>query len=150
MWNSIWHFVDEWRNKLRRVHDSRSWFESIWNRRGGTHCLTSLLNWRWGIFKKKFRWPWVVYLVQWLNCSWIRGCKLGREFLWPFLVSLWGRSWGFYSVLTLASNLFKNFYNYSLCRPMWFEVRGILDGLCLLMLSYRLSVKVVILDLLIW
>jgi hypothetical protein len=34
------------------VHDSCSWLESIWNRRGGTHCLTSLLNWRWGILKK--------------------------------------------------------------------------------------------------
>ncbi len=31
------------------MHDFCSGLESIWNRRGGTHCLTSLLNWRWGI-----------------------------------------------------------------------------------------------------
>ncbi len=34
-----------------------------------------------------------------------RPVKLGREFLLLLLVSLWGRSWGFYSVLKLASQV---------------------------------------------
>ncbi len=101
---------------------------------GGEH-IVGLLFWIGDGVSQRFRWPWVMSLVKWLNCSWIRGCKLGRKFLLLLFVSLWGRSWGFYSVLTLASNLFKNFYDYSLCRPMWFEVRGILDGLCLRILS---------------
>ncbi len=156
MWNSIWHFVDEWRNKLT---EESAWFPFlVWidlESTGGNTLSDFSFELAMG---SKFRWPWVVYLVQWLNCSWIRGRNLGREFLWPLLVSLWGRSWGFYSVLTLASNLFKNFYDYSLCRPMWFVVRGfwmvcvcssslqwkfLLDGLCLLMLSsVKLSARV--------